>query len=1257
MHRIWSVLWLAIAVTVIATAVGLSAVRMLLAFAPEYREEAEAWVARALDRPVEIGRLEAVWRLLGPRVELRDVALHSRDGEQVLLRLDRVEIGIDVLASLRHRRLEPSALSVAAERLAIERRPDGRFRLQGFEQADPRRAELIALWLFSQPRINLQAESVHWRNARPGRRDYAFANVDIALRNDRARHQLDARIDLPPDLGRDLRVAVDVTGRALDPRSWSGRLHAAGEGLALGQWPLGEFLAAGPRLARGEGDVSLWSHWRDGAVEAVTAELDLAGLELASPAEAAQALRLERLAGRLRWRRGPEGWRLDAERLQLAREGVARPALRGGVILRRSADGPPGVAAAADRLWLEDAAALARASGLLESAAAEALATLRPRGRVSDLRLTYAGGPGKLSLEGRFEDLALEPWRRFPGAEGLDGELRLGPAGGRLVLETRAAQLDYPRLFRDVLPIAEARGTVRWARRDGDWRVHSESLALRNADGRGTVRFDLDWGRGAAPFLDLQAALRDGAVAAVPRYLPARVMPDPAVRWLDRALAGGRVSSGELLFFGPVKRFPFDRGEGRFEVRLDAAGVELRYHPDWPPLRGMRGEVVFEGRGLRVEGRAGEMYGARLSAFEAEIPNLARAVLEVGGRARGPLDDMRRYLAVMRRGRDYGELLETLRATGPAELELAIRLPIGRGPPSWEGTLGLEGASLHHPAWDLRLNDLSGALAFSSTRYRAESIRGRFRGRPVELAVRTEKDPGGPRYVVTAEGVLPVGALLDDPGRLGDAIQGASQVEVEVALPRAPAGRWPPRLTVRSDLRGLAVGLPAPLGKAAEEARALRVTADLSLQGLGPLRVDYDERLKAVLDIRWAEGRLERGRVQLGGAVPVLPSGRSLEIGGGLDRLAVGPWLETFAGGGDGLRLPSTTSVQLEVGELAAFGQRLPATSLYVDRTGTGWIVAVDSAPVAGRLQIGTRLSRSTVRAELSRCHLEPAEGRTDRARDPRSFPALDVHCGDLRYKGRAFGTLELVTRPRFDGLEIARMALSDGPAELQLSGNWRGNPGGREVTSLEGELQTADLGRVLARLGYVGAIKAESAHARLSLRWFSAPWDFDLATLNGEIGVRIADGRLLQVEPGAGRIFGLLSLQALPRRLSLDFSDMVKKGLAFDLIEGDFQLIDGDAYTNNLVMQGPSAYVRTRGRIGLLAEDYEQRVTVVPSVSSSLPIAGAIAGGPGVGAVLYLTQKLFKKEIEEITRYEYVVKGPWEAPRVERIEEPETVE
>jgi uncharacterized protein YhdP len=205
--------------------------------------------------------------------------------------------------------------------------------------------------------------------------------------------------------------------------------------------------------------------------------------------------------------------------------------------------------------------------------------------------------------------------------------------------------------------------------------------------------------------------------------------------------------------------------------------------------------------------------------------------------------------------------------------------------------------------------------------------------------------------------------------------------------------------------------------------------------------------------------------------------------------------------------------------------------------------------------------------------------------------------------------------------------------------------------SSVDATFSSTDVGATLRSLNYGEFMSAKHGDLQAHLTW---PGGFDegfLARASGGITLHVESGQLLTVQPGAGRLVGLMSVAALPRRLSLDFSDLVDKGLSFDTVHGDFELRDGNAYTSNLLLSGPAAEIGIAGRTGLGTHDYDQTAIVTGKIGSTLPVAGAVIGGPVVGAALLLFSQVFKEPLKGVTRGYYRITGPWDAPVVERVQ------
>jgi uncharacterized protein YhdP len=352
------------------------------------------------------------------------------------------------------------------------------------------------------------------------------------------------------------------------------------------------------------------------------------------------------------------------------------------------------------------------------------------------------------------------------------------------------------------------------------------------------------------------------------------------------------------------------------------------------------------------------------------------------------------------------------------------------------------------------------------------------------------------------------------------------------------------------------------------------------------------------------------------------------------------------------LRAPDNVdTVDVHVQEFKAGSHTLNGLHVAAERLPAQWQVDVDSDALRGRIQVPlTYPGGGPVVMALD--YLKLASGKDDSAAgkpdDPRQLPALQVVAKQFEYHGADFGALTLNTTRNATGMHVDKAMVESPALRASASGDWNVDKA-TQVSRFSIDLTAPKLGQLLGKFGYVGNIKDGETTVKIQAEWPGSPARFTLERLQGSLHVDIKDGRFVDIEPGAGRVFGLLSINELQRRLRLDFSDLFKKGFTFDEINGDFLLGSGDAFTDNTVIKGPAARIAIAGRTGLVRRDYEQLITVTPHLTSSLPLAGAIAS-PGIGAALFLAQKLFESQIDAITRYQYTVRGSWDKPVIERV-------
>ncbi|MEJ2379666.1 MAG: YhdP family protein [Gammaproteobacteria bacterium] len=1269
--------WLLFASGVILVGLLVAVTRMLMPLLDDYRNDIQKIASEQLGRPVRIGRVTGGWSGLDPRLSFIDVTIYRPDGKAVWLHVGKIQASVDLLRSIVNRRIETGHIDVEGLNVNIERDRDGAYAVSGFKTGRGGFAgyggKRLLAWLVARERISILHSDISWKDPRLSRETLHLTKVDLRMDKVGDQYRLDGAARLANQGTRELSFILYLSGDASRPETLRSRFYLSG-GLELGPWLNGSILSK-TRVTGGELDFKLWGEGGD-QLEHLAGTVAVHDLQwshtmpvthepsLVSPS----TFSLDRLSTRLFWHKLGDGWVVNLEGLQVARGGLRWPESNARVVYRRSQ--PGGRRQLQGRFGfvrLQDLSAFLQALAGTDASVRAALSAMRPRGDLRDFVFDLRDPPNpgavvpQFFLRARFQGLGVDRWGRLPAVSGLDGHFVMNQDRGFMMLDSHDTRVDVPALFATPIAVTKLGGQVYWRRRASHWRLGGRNLHASNQDIRGHGRFNMEVPLGGGmPFLDLQLAYQDGDVSQAYKYLPRRVMKPKVVAWLDRALAGGRLTSGRLLYFGKVTDFPFDAGQGVLEASFGVEDGILDYHPGWPRAEDLAAEVSFHNRSMQAKIAYGKIFDLDVQPSSVVVDDLSkRGAVEVHANVDGPMKDFMRYLRENPLTGAPREHLSAFKTAGKARLNADIHLPIDAVEDGTvTGKVRLEDAAFGLPQWKVKLSGLQGMLGFDASRsgvaFRAKRIAVRFRQRPGHLDISTVTDKGD-RYSDLTLHTHSSAALLagTDAGPLPAYMSGEAdwRVQVRVRHPRDGAGIGV-GLQVTSPLRGIRVNLPEWLAKPANEARTLSVSTSISAGGIGPVHLDYGKGLRSVL-VFDRGGGFKRGTLQFGGKPAPAPTQPGLVIAGDMDAFSLSRW-QRWDGkyghnaGQKGV-LPLVSALDVRMQRLELFNRQFHQVTLNARDQAQGWRATVHSRELAGRVLIPDDLSGSDpLVLDLDRLHLALAGG-AGKLPSPLDMPPLRVSCKSFQYNELNLGRLKLLARRQAKGLDLENVQVTSPYFDIKATGAWT-IQGGAQRTRLYVKASANDLGEALKRLGYASGINGGSATAQAELDWPGQPAAFQLKDLNGRISLSVARGRLLDIDPGGGRVFGLLSLQALPRRLSLDFSDLFGKGFSFDRIEGNFAISDGDAFTNDLYMTGPAAKIDISGRIGLAARDYDETAVVTPQVTSSLPLVGGLAGGPGVGLGLWVAERMFGKKIDRMSRSYYTITGSWDKPKVERM-------
>ncbi len=1262
--------WLALILLIILGGIFMGGARLLLPIAAEYRAEVQELASKELGQQVKVESLHTNWRGYGPELILGNVDLINPETGARSLRVSEIHIGIGILDSLLNRAITVREISFYRSQLLIKRRPDGAVVLAGLEEMKETGTNSGAMFLLPF-RINLKQSEIYWANQGIDAAPVRFTNVELAIANGDNRHQIKASMQLPGKAGGNMQLIADVRGDIQKPGAWSGDVYLRGNQLAISSF-LKERMPEGTKFESGSGDVELWSSWNQGQMYKLEGSAKFNNLKLASlktpPNSAPAAVKIERLGGRFRWQRQNDGWLLDLAEVELQRNGNSWP--KSGLSLQSSIDssGYTHLRSSVDFVRLGDILAIARVLSIPTEEIDRIVSGLQPETDLADLQLSYLKSEGDpaWSGRGRLKHASSKPWKDIPGVDNLNANFWLDQNHGTIELQGRAVTANIPQLFRDKIELDELDGILQWRKiPEHGWLVAAKKLTANNRDIKTDTRLRLEIPEDPTQpqLLDLQTDFRDGNASTTPHYLPTTIMPKEVITWLDKSLISGKVPEGSALFRGPLSDFPFDQSTGHFEVLFKVKEMVLDYQSGWPRIEHLNAELRFDNNSLEIRDGEGNMFNSRLHNLHAQIDDLANSSpLHITGEATGPLSDHLKLLGETPLADDFGVIAKTLQAKGKADLTLKLSLPLEKGKFHTDGQLSFKDSTLTMRESQIAINQINGALLFDDNGISAKGIKASILDEKVRVDIASKESSNA--TLITASGAISGEQLNKRFPNLGfDQLQGRSNWSLEFEVPslHQNKGKLSARVTASSDLVGTSINQPPPIGKNKKQTKSLHLTTSVSDAPIRQVQIEYDGVFNSELFFtknKQGALSLERGAVVLGNGKAQAPKDRELLLAGGLEHLDLSPWLNSGQMK-DKLSLPAIRGENLQFGKLQFGDTTLHNITLSFTENSQAINLQVKSDLLDGNVQIPLPYLSKPINADLARLSLElnPDQLSTSTQKkapdsdksDPKSLPGIILSSKMIQINGHNLGPLTVSAVRIPEGLNIERLNISSKLVNMSARGRWVVKDK-KTQSSVRFRIETDSLGKLLAVLGFAPNLKQAPAEIEADLIWSGNPSQFNDTDVSGTMEMHIGKGRFLEVDPGLGRVFGLLNISALQRRLTMDFSDTFKKGFSFDKAEGTFELDRGDAYTNDLRLESPSALIEITGRTGLVSQDFDQLATVTPSISTTIPLTGALAGGPAVGAALLIIQKIVGKQVDKVSTTKYTITGSWDNPSIDEL-------
>jgi uncharacterized protein (TIGR02099 family) len=1206
------VLW-----TLLFFALSFLGVNFLFSSIENYKANLSHQLSDIIQAPVKIGKLSAKLHGITPQIQLAELDIANEK-----IQLSEIRLDVDIFQFIANQNLlSATSITLIGAQITLIRHTDDSITLEGLKASDDQ-----PTWLL-QGNYRLLQSAITWRDEKLKTPDRQISPVNLAVLNDGKKHRVNLLTQLQK--AEPLRVSLDFSGNPFDLKTLNGKLYCESKNIKLSEFAALEL----PLNLKIDGTANLkaWANLKNGEFQTLNGNVKFQNVALNRPQHS--VLKFNEISSDFEIRKQNETWLARLLNFEIS---TSETNLNGAISATfnesNSAENSVGV-------FLENIE-LAPLIPIANFFVEKDIPLNKFSGTLENLRIFTQPKLEKFALDGKFTELKINV--ADLNVEHLNGRLHGNEQAGTLVLESEKLAFHAPTLFREVLPEIEFKTSLNWLQMPELWQIFSDKIVLNNRDIPSESALKLTIPKNGEPFMDLQTAFEIHDATQTWRYLPVGIMEKDVVQWLDNAFEQGRVKNGQFLFYGLLKDFPFEKNNGVFEVLFDAENGRLNYAPDWLPLDNLTAQVRFFQDSLQVN-LTGMAQNATLKSADITISSMSTSnYVGIIGEAEGEISQVLGFMQKTPLKSRVDSVLAAISPQGKTNVSLDLQIALLEKLRSKvKGSARFQNAKLKVKSLDLPVQNLTGELKFTENGVFSDRIDGVALNRPIQILIKSN-DTQTNVDVIGSSSVEDLFSQLDilSLTKLNSKttwIEGLTDYQLTLALPYAKTS---PTLQIQSMLAGVSLNLPTELAKAKLQKIPFSMTLTLGDETFLPMNLNYNERLKAAVNLDTKNKKIERGAILLGDGKVDLPVEMGLSLKISRNDLALQDWLGLAAASAEN-NADSIHTVTIHSQNARWKNADLGVFDLLLKRENEAWYGDLKSSFATGIVQLQ---NNSTLKLELEKFDLaifKQFQNSVNENSPPPQFSkneknkgfSLSLQSSQTFWNDKPLGKLAIETVKTETGMQFKMVDLQAVTHHLSMTGE-----SGLQ-TKLHGTLEFFKAGLLFSNLGITKDIAETKGNAKLDLNWQGSPQEFGLEKLRGAIDLDLQNGRILSIEPGFGRILGVLALEQWLKRLQLDFSDVYLDGLTFDSISGHFDILQGKASTKNLTVDAIPAKILLQGDTDFVHENVDYLVDVTPKSADAVPIAGTI-----VGKIMSLVGKTLTGENQDGFFFgsQYQVKGSW---------------
>ncbi|NOT64591.1 MAG: TIGR02099 family protein [Methylotenera sp.] len=1261
----------------------------------QYKNKIADYASKEAKQKVVIGNIKAGWQNFDPHLSIANIDIYDAQNRPAL-QLKNTDASFSWLSIPL---LEPrlASFTIRAPELTIRRDAKGDIFVAGMSTEGQSKPDL-ANWLLRQSKFEVLNAKVIWldemRNAPALSLDKLNLQVSSPpwkslLKNHRI------TVSALPSIGTSEPIVVnaDVYGNDVSQiAQWSGSVEAQlknADIAAFKPWVDYTRFTQPINVQSGIGSANVKVQFAKQQVQSITSKVTLNNVQIQLKSNAEPML-LNTLAGDLSWKNTKSAQTFNVEHLTLnTGNGLNLQEASGSYVEDLKGEKSLNV-----QLAHVDLASVKPYLVQLPLPAdtLQKIIGLSPAGKLDGLTMQWKGNATTTKtylLNTKFNGLGIGSHEKIPGFSNLTGEIKANQNNGKITLNSKNVALDFKTILRWPIPADTLDGDIAWEISDKATKIHTDNLSISSPHLAGMVNasYLIDGNKGG--LLDLKGKFGKANAKFATFYYPT-MLGKTTLHWLDTSILAGRAEDINLIVKGRLADFPYvnsqnklDSKLGLFRVTAKVSDSLLEYGADWPVIEGLGLDLLFEGKRMELNANAGHIFGNQIIKSKTTIAQLDAdsPMLIIDSELQGSVEEGIKFVNKSPVREVTQGFTEDLKTSGQGKLALGLIIPMQNlEAAKYKGAYQIIDGSMAAQSIPI-LTRINGLLEFTESNLTAKNINAMAFGSPAVISLNTGKDISNnqTKILVTAKGkmndagikqmLLEQGADNVSLAKAANYLTGSADWLADITIQKPVVN-----IDIRSDLVGLSSTLPIPFNKSASERLNLRIIKKQE-PSKDTISVNLGNKLAAKIARAGDNEKLlfDRGSIRFNTGAPAansselnsnleLGNAKGLQVYGNVDYLNVDAWRTVLLELTDAKSANKTSQeptlpiqkIALKINTLDIFDRRINQLKISHSADKDGLRANIQSREITGDVQwisenngkLIARLSNLTVpEAAPNNASANTQESnQTSFKKLEQDYPILDITADNFSFNKKNFGALALIAYPQNDNWNIEKLKLTTADSVINAEGqwnNWVKNPN----TYLNITWDIKNLGKTLNGIGYPDTIKGGAGTLTGQLQWPGSPHEFNPTGLNGDFQLNLKKGQILKVQPGVGRLLGLLSLQSLPRRLTLDFRDLFSNGFAFDKISGAAKVERGVMRSDNFEMSGPAADVLIKGETNLQKETQHLTVKVMPHVSDSLSLA-ALAGGPLAGAIAFLAQKILRDPLNKIASSEYEIVGTWDNPQ-----------